>query len=154
MNCRLPIADCPSNTLSRDRQAARSSAKSEFRNPKSETISNTKIKMTETAGARLSFHLSNIRALNLPALSLSNGFRVSNFGFRISRKGFSFTEILFAVMILGIGFIMIAAMFPVAIKQTENSQQETIGAAVARAAVDHLQQFAQQTYISNQDGSL
>ena len=32
-------------------------------------------------------------------------------------RGFSFTEVLFAVMILGIGFIMVAAIFPVAIQQ-------------------------------------
>jgi len=51
------------------------------------------------------------------------------------RGGFSFTEVLFAVMILGIGFIMIAGIFPVAIGQTAASQEETIGAAAARSAV-------------------
>src|SRR5882672_5687873 len=48
-----------------------------------------------------------------------------------ARPAFSFTEILFAIMILGIGFIMVAAMFPVALSQTESSSQETIGAASA-----------------------
>ncbi|MDB5357228.1 MAG: hypothetical protein JWN24_3681 [Phycisphaerales bacterium] len=55
-----------------------------------------------------------------------------------ARRGFSFTEILFAVMILGIGFIMIAAMFPVAIKQTQATQEETIAAAIARSGADYL----------------
>ena len=49
---------------------------------------------------------------------------------RPARRGFSFTEILFAVMILGIGFIMIAAIFPVALQQTETSQAETVGAGL------------------------
>lgn len=56
--------------------------------------------------------------------------------------GFSFTEILFAVMILGIGFIMVAAMFPVAIHQTEANNQETITAAVARSSSNYLTQLA------------
>lgn len=58
------------------------------------------------------------------------------------RHGFSFTEILFAVMILGIGFIMIAAMFPVAIHQTEASNQETIAASLGRAGADCLSKVA------------
>jgi hypothetical protein len=57
-------------------------------------------------------------------------------------RGFSFTEILFAIMILGIGFIMVAAMFPVAIQQTETSRQETVGAAIARGGVDYVQQIS------------
>ncbi len=48
------------------------------------------------------------------------------------RHGFSFVEILFAVMILGIGFIMVAAMFPVAIKQTDEAIQETTTANAAK----------------------
>lgn len=51
------------------------------------------------------------------------------------RRGFSFTEVLFAVMILGIGFILIAGIFPVAISQTALSQDDTIGASTARGAV-------------------
>ena len=30
------------------------------------------------------------------------------------RRGFTFTEVMFAVILLGIGFIMLAGMFPVA----------------------------------------
>lgn len=58
------------------------------------------------------------------------------------RRGFSFTEILFAVMILGIGFIMVAAMFPVAIQQTQATSQESISATIGRAGVDYMQQLA------------
>src|SRR5579859_5626454 len=69
----------------------------------------------------------------------------------LSRRhgGFSFTEILFAIMILGIGFIMVAAMFPVAIQQTENSNQETVGAAIARGGVGYVQQVANTTFVPN-----
>jgi hypothetical protein len=51
---------------------------------------------------------------------------------RASRGGFSFVEILFAVMILGIGFIMIAGIFPVALNQTQANGDETIAASTAR----------------------
>jgi hypothetical protein len=68
-----------------------------------------------------------------------------------TRRGFSFTEILFAVMILGIGFIMVAAIFPVAIHQTEASQGETVGAAVARAGVSFIGQMATTTFSTTTD---
>jgi hypothetical protein len=55
------------------------------------------------------------------------------------RPGFSFTEILFAVMILGIGFIMIAAIFPVALKQTAATGEETNAATIARGGADYLE---------------
>jgi len=61
---------------------------------------------------------------------------------RRSRRGFSFTEVLFAVMILGIGFIMVAAIFPVAIQQAKTSTEETNGAAIARGGVTYLEQIA------------
>jgi type II secretory pathway pseudopilin PulG len=64
--------------------------------------------------------------------------------YRGSCRGFSFTEILFAVMILGIGFIMVAAMFPVAIHQTEDSNRETIAASIGRAGYSCLSQLAGQ----------
>jgi hypothetical protein len=59
---------------------------------------------------------------------------------RAARPAFSFTEVLFAVMVLGIGFIMIAAMFPVTIRQQQNTLGETISTAVARGALSYLQQ--------------
>jgi hypothetical protein len=58
------------------------------------------------------------------------------------RAGFSFTEVLFAVMILGVGFIMVAAIFPVAIQQAQTSTEETTGAAVSRGAVNYLEKVA------------
>jgi type II secretory pathway pseudopilin PulG len=72
---------------------------------------------------------------------------------RPARRGFSFTEILFAVMILGIGFIMIAAIFPVALQQTETSQAETVGAAVARAGVSFVGQAATSTFVNQKDSA-
>jgi hypothetical protein len=61
---------------------------------------------------------------------------------RRAAAGFAFTEVLFAVMVLGIGFIMIAAMFPVTIRQTQSTVEETVGAQVARGALDYMQSVA------------
>jgi prepilin-type N-terminal cleavage/methylation domain-containing protein len=55
-----------------------------------------------------------------------------------TRRGFTFTEVMFAVVILGIGFLMIAALLPVAIKTTKESVDETTAASVARAAIARL----------------
>jgi len=63
-------------------------------------------------------------------------------GKREVRSGFAFTEVLFAVMVLGIGFIMIAAMFPVTIKQTQSTYEESAGAGMAREAIAYLQSQA------------
>lgn len=56
-----------------------------------------------------------------------------------SRRGFSFTEVLFAVVILGIGFIMVAAIFPVALTQTKTTGEETNAASVSRGAINRLE---------------
>src|SRR2546423_11752647 len=58
------------------------------------------------------------------------------------RAGYSFTEVLFAVMVLGIGFIMIAAMFPVTIRQTQTTMEETQAANMAKEAMAYLQSIA------------
>ena len=58
------------------------------------------------------------------------------------RRGFTFTEVMFAVILLGIGFIMLAGMFPVAIQQTAQTQQETVGANLTLAAVKQISQIA------------
>jgi type II secretory pathway pseudopilin PulG len=50
------------------------------------------------------------------------------------RAGFSFAEVLFAVIILGIGFILVAAIFPVAIQQTQSTGEDAAAAAAARQA--------------------
>lgn len=57
--------------------------------------------------------------------------------------GFSFSELLFAVMILGIGFIMIAAIFPVGLTQSKANFDETHAASVARAAIAEITPHAQ-----------
>ncbi len=59
-----------------------------------------------------------------------------------TRPGYSFTEVMFAVVVLGIGFIMIAAMFPVAIQQTATTSEETNAAAIARGGVNYLKSIA------------
>jgi Tfp pilus assembly protein PilV len=58
------------------------------------------------------------------------------------RRGYSFTEVMFAVVVLGIGFIMIAAMFPVAISQSKLTQEETNAASIARGAATYVQSIA------------
>jgi prepilin-type N-terminal cleavage/methylation domain-containing protein len=61
------------------------------------------------------------------------------------RRGFTFTEILFAVLILGIGFILIAAIFPVAIRQTQATGEETAGATIAKGGVAYLEKYSSQS---------
>ncbi len=53
-------------------------------------------------------------------------------------RAFSFAEVMFAVVILGIGFIMIAAIFPVAIQQTQSNGEENVAALAARDAADAI----------------
>jgi hypothetical protein len=48
------------------------------------------------------------------------------------RGGFTFTEVLFAVMLLGIGFIMVAAIFPVAIQQSQANREDAMGVILAK----------------------
>ena len=55
------------------------------------------------------------------------------------RRAFTFAEIMFAVMILGIGFIMVASMFPVAIQQAQMTQEDSAAALVAQFASQYLQ---------------
>jgi prepilin-type N-terminal cleavage/methylation domain-containing protein len=52
------------------------------------------------------------------------------------RRGFSFTEVIFAVVILGIGFIMTASIFPVAIEQTRSNADEAVAAGLSRDLVN------------------
>jgi hypothetical protein len=49
---------------------------------------------------------------------------------------------MFAVILLGVGFIMLAAMFPVAIRQTQTTLEETSGSWLAQGAVRAIQQVA------------
>ncbi|HEY8666054.1 MAG TPA: hypothetical protein VIL86_05280 [Tepidisphaeraceae bacterium] len=54
----------------------------------------------------------------------------------------TFTEVMFAVILLGIGFIMLAAMFPVAIQQAKSTSEETEGAALGRSALNFMEQMS------------
>jgi type II secretory pathway pseudopilin PulG len=54
-------------------------------------------------------------------------------------SAFTFIEVLFATILLGIGFIMIAAVFPVAIQQTSAVSDETQANAVEQDAIKKLQ---------------
>jgi type II secretory pathway pseudopilin PulG len=72
---------------------------------------------------------------------------------RSRSRGFSFTEILFSVIVLGIGFIMIAAIFPVAIQQGKLTSEEGAATGVAREALSYLGQVgANSDAISNAQG--
>ena len=51
---------------------------------------------------------------------------------RTVRCGFTLTEIMFAVIILGIGFIMVAAIFPVALQQAKTTTEEVTAASRPR----------------------
>jgi hypothetical protein len=55
---------------------------------------------------------------------------------KLQMRGFSFPEVLFAVAVLGIGFIMVAAIFPVAIMQTQAALEESTGTTVVRNGVE------------------
>src|SRR3954462_7619634 len=57
-----------------------------------------------------------------------------------SRRGFTFTEVMFAVILLGIGFIMLAGMFPVAIQQTQTNVEESKGSTIARSAAHYMEE--------------
>jgi hypothetical protein len=52
--------------------------------------------------------------------------------------GFTFVEVLFAILILGVGSIMIAGMLPVAIKQTSDTRNALAGQAACDAGYAHI----------------
>ena len=56
--------------------------------------------------------------------------------------GFTFLEVLFAVMILGIGFIMAAAMFPATVRQTQSNVEDQASTAVVHYATRTLNSLA------------
>lgn len=63
----------------------------------------------------------------------------------MKRKGFTFTEIMFAVVILGIGFIMIAAVFPVAIKMNSQSAEETASVVAVERGLQTIRAGAKES---------
>jgi hypothetical protein len=68
--------------------------------------------------------------------------QISHFRLHPSRRGYSFPEVMFAVVVLGIGFIMLAAIFPVALSQSKLTNDETRASQIAQGAVTYLQSIA------------
>ena len=68
-----------------------------------------------------------------------SAYPLSAIRYPLLRSGFSLPEVMFAIMIMGIGFIMVAAMFPVAIQQSKDNQDDTTAAEIAKSAVNTLQ---------------
>ena len=62
-----------------------------------------------------------------------------NLAARRRRGGFTFIEVMFAVMILGFGVIMIAAMLPVALRQTQDARETVAGSAVVEGGFHTLE---------------
>jgi type II secretory pathway pseudopilin PulG len=62
---------------------------------------------------------------------------------KIRPAAFTFAEVLFAVIVLGIGFIMIAAVFPVAITQSKATKEETTAASVVQQGIELISQAGQ-----------
>jgi hypothetical protein len=60
----------------------------------------------------------------------------------MKRSGVTFTEVMFAVVILGIGFIMIAGTFPVTLSQVKLTVDEAAAAGIAQSAQAYLQSIA------------
>jgi len=67
----------------------------------------------------------------------------------IGASAFSLIEVLIAILILGIGLLMIAAIFPVGGNWTRQSAEETVAQSVARSAVSLIQR----RYAQSGDGS-
>lgn len=63
-------------------------------------------------------------------------------GPQVRRRGFSFIEIIFAVMLLGIGFILFAAMLPTAVIQTQATVDQTLAVQIAKGAGEMLETMA------------
>ncbi len=55
------------------------------------------------------------------------------------RRAFTILEILLAVFILGIGMIMVAAVFPVGAKWTREATEDTVGQGIANNAVQTIE---------------
>ena len=56
------------------------------------------------------------------------------------RRGFTFIEVMFAVIVLGVGVTMIAAMLPVAIQTTQETRENAAGSATLEAGFHLLEQ--------------
>ena len=67
----------------------------------------------------------------------------TRFSARIESCGFTFIEVLFSIVILGVGMIMIAGMLPVAIKQTADSRNDLTAKVVCDSGYAYLRTLAQ-----------
>jgi len=100
----------------------------------SKTVTSYELRVTsQTRNPRAPRHLCASAPLREPAFNSSSKSRPS---------AFTFIEVLFAVILLGIGFIMIAAVFPVAIQQTSVVSDETQATTLARDAIKKIQAIA------------
>lgn len=76
----------------------------------------------------------------------------------MKRRAFSIVEVMFAIMILGIGFIMVAAIFPVGIQQGRDAVDETTGQTIARQAASRsamiLRMIGQDANTATRDANL
>ena len=92
-------------------------------------------------------------AVNLPAsfvpLSLSGKNLSASSVANRRHAGFSMIEILFAIAILALGLLMIAAVFPVAIKWTQQDANKTIGQIIANNAIGMIETKYSGSYISS-----
>jgi Tfp pilus assembly protein PilV len=64
-------------------------------------------------------------------------------------RGVTFTEVMFAVILLGIGFIMVAAIFPVAIQQSQANLEDATGIVVARQGSSMMQHMGSVLRVPN-----
>ena len=79
--------------------------------------------------------------------------RMSRSG-RRGEAGFSLLEVLFAVFILGIGLIMVAAVFPVGADWTRQDWEESMGQVIGRNAVAIIQTKYTRGDLINVDSSI
>src|SRR5690242_5497720 len=90
--------------------------------------------------------IADFRINEHPALAGCRPRRRPNWQLAIGNRqclAFSLTEVMFAVIVLGIGFIMVAAMFPVSISQSRLTVEETSAAAIARNAMADTTRLAE-----------
>jgi len=72
-------------------------------------------------------------------------------GRRVLRAGFTLAEVLFAIFVLGIGLIMLAAAFPVGVIESQQVQDTTVAALVARHAFNQITSVPAPQYRPNDD---
>jgi len=65
----------------------------------------------------------------------------------IRKAGFTLVEVMFAVIVFGIGLIMVAGIFPVAIQQSRLNTEETSAAATALIGTNTLERCANDTFL-------